>query len=77
MTVDHLNLRNSTVCPFCRKAKERGLLVCWQCYRAHNMRNGAAQWCERLLDECEAKLRALSQTRMHYFATGSVRSIEQ
>jgi hypothetical protein len=77
MTVDHLNLRNSTVCPFCRKAKERGLLVCWQCYRAHNMRSGAPHWCERLLDECEAELRALSQTRMHYFATGSVKGIQQ
>jgi hypothetical protein len=39
-TLDHPNLRRSTVCPFCSKPKERGLVVCWQCYRVNNIRNG-------------------------------------
>ena len=79
MAIDHLNLRNSTVCPFCRNAKERGLVVCWQCYRAHNMRNGV-QWCERLLDECEAELRAQSNSHAllrHRFSEAVTGSIQQ
>jgi hypothetical protein len=53
ITLDHPNLRRSTTCPFCAKPKERGLVVCWQCYRIGNMRYGGE--CERvLLDLCEA-----------------------
>jgi hypothetical protein len=52
MTPDHPNLRRSLACPSCRKAKERGLVVCWECNRVLNIRNGR---CERvLLDVCEA-----------------------
>lgn len=25
--------RNSTTCPACRKQKELGLVVCWECFR--------------------------------------------
>jgi hypothetical protein len=51
-SLHHPNLRRSTACPFCRKAKERGMVVCWECNRVLNIRNGTTE--RVLLDFAEA-----------------------
>lgn len=33
-------LRRATLCPLCNRRKALALLACWDCYRAHDMRNG-------------------------------------
>lgn len=51
-TPDHPKLRNSPVCVLCHNAKDLGLVVCWICYRANDLRNGN-EAVERQLDEAE------------------------
>jgi hypothetical protein len=53
--VSHPKLRAICNCPLCERPKDQGTLVCWSCYRAHNMRNGNAAL-EAWLDQQEAKL---------------------
>lgn len=33
-------VRSHPVCPLCYGVKGVGLLVCWRCYRLHQLRNG-------------------------------------
>jgi hypothetical protein len=40
MTLDNPHIRRSQQCPFCRGHKTIGLVACWPCYRAHDLRNG-------------------------------------
>ena len=53
--MDRPNIRLSTICPLCCKAKDQGLLACWPCFRASGLR-----YCppavEAKLDEYEAQL---------------------
>jgi hypothetical protein len=42
-TIDYPNIRASEHCPMCGRDKDQGLLVCWPCYRLHNVRNGLDQ----------------------------------
>lgn len=51
--VDHPRLRAGIVCVLCTHAKEKGPLVCWRCYRKHDLRNGNPA-IERVLDHAEA-----------------------
>jgi hypothetical protein len=37
---DFPSLRRLTTCPLCGGDKPRGLLVCFGCYRKHDIRNG-------------------------------------
>jgi hypothetical protein len=50
--VDHPKLRSSTICQLCGEVKETGLLVCWPCFRVHDLRNGNPG-VERALDVME------------------------
>jgi NMD protein affecting ribosome stability and mRNA decay len=40
MGMDFPRVRASSVCPLCGAEKEAGLVVCWACYREHDMRYG-------------------------------------
>ena len=40
MEIDYPRVRAQAVCPLCQSVKESGLLVCWPCYRAHDLRHG-------------------------------------
>ena len=40
MKIDNMNVRASTRCPLCECYKAVGLVVCWPCYRLHDLRNG-------------------------------------
>lgn len=55
--MDYPNVRASKICPLCRKDKEQELLVCWACYRKHDLRRGNPA-AERLINQAEAELRA-------------------
>lgn len=37
---DFPNIRHSRQCPLCLKPKDKGLIVCWTCYREHSFRAG-------------------------------------
>jgi hypothetical protein len=54
--MDHPKVRASHSCPVCNREKEQALLVCWLCYRALNLRNGAADFVVKLLDIAEERL---------------------
>ena len=49
---DHPNLRAQRICPLCGGSKDVGLVVCWPCYRAYDLRNGNPE-VGRLLDLAE------------------------
>lgn len=54
--IDHPFVRREYRCPVCRKAKEPGCIVCWQC---HNEMDGCyGEAVETMLDELEDKLAA-------------------
>jgi hypothetical protein len=40
--MDYPLVRASSDCPLCYAAKDRGLVVCWECYKAFHLRNGNA-----------------------------------
>lgn len=40
MELDFPKVRAQEVCPLCQATKEAGLLVCWPCYRQHELRYG-------------------------------------
>ena len=40
MTLDNPAIRRSTCCPFCSGFKTKGLVACWPCYHAYDLRNG-------------------------------------
>jgi hypothetical protein len=40
MELDFPQVRAQAVCPLCRGEKAVGLLVCWPCYRNHELRYG-------------------------------------
>ncbi len=52
---DHPQLRKGELCVLCTKRKDAGPLVCWECYRKHEMRYGNEK-VERILDACEGDL---------------------
>jgi len=56
MTVtDFPNVRTSAFCPLCDKHKDDGLLVCWSCYKTHDLRYGNPD-AEVLIARVESKL---------------------
>jgi len=52
---DYPHVRSSSICPLCGEYKETGLVVCWSCYRARDMRYGNVE-AESLIAQAEAKL---------------------
>lgn len=40
LEIDLPNLRQSKVCVLCNAEKAAGLIVCWDCYRKHELRRG-------------------------------------
>ena len=38
--ISHPNIRNSQYCPLCGGIKSNDLVVCWPCYRYHDIRYG-------------------------------------
>lgn len=40
VAVDYPEVRGQEVCPLCRKEKDLGLLVCWDCYHSQGLRAG-------------------------------------
>ena len=57
MTLDHLLIRATTICPLCGAAKDTGLICCWACFRSENMRNGNST-ADAKIDYEEARLAA-------------------
>jgi hypothetical protein len=57
--MDYPNIRQSARCPLCERAKDQGLLVCWPCYRVHDMRNGADPLLLKVLNKTEEGVIAL------------------
>ena len=58
---DHPLVRKSHTCPLCTQHKGEGGLVCWPCFRKHDMRNGDTPEVRATLDKREATL-ALQET---------------
>ena len=52
---DYPLVRSSNICPLCGEHKETGLIVCWSCYHARDMRYGNVE-AETLIAQAEAKL---------------------
>lgn len=52
---DHPKVRAGVRCPVCGRGKDRGCLVCWPCYRAHDFRNNADA-CANAIDDAEEYL---------------------
>ena len=52
---DYPHVRSSGVCPLCGGHKETGLVVCWSCYRAYDLRYGNAE-AEALIEQVEERL---------------------
>ncbi len=55
--IDHPYIRAQTVCSLCKGKKDTGLVICWPCYRRHDMRNGGDVVANRLIAIAEAKER--------------------
>lgn len=49
-------VRQMTACPVCGNEKDDGLLVCWPCYRAHDIRNGLSALLTGILRATESRL---------------------
>jgi hypothetical protein len=58
--MDYPHVRSSGVCPLCRERKEVGLVVCWDCYRAWNLRYGNEE-ADSVVERVEAELRETLQ----------------
>jgi hypothetical protein len=56
MTDDHPLTREGHQCPLCGDAKDAGLVACWGCYRANNMRHPNII-ARHLIDQFETALR--------------------
>lgn len=59
MTPDYPEIRAGHTCPLCALHKERGLVVCWDCYRKHDFRNGESPAITARLQRTEARLKML------------------
>lgn len=55
MQIDYPNIRKSRYCPFCSRQKDIGLVACWPCYRAQDMRNGETAGARETLINHESK----------------------
>ena len=56
ISLDYPHTREWHVCPICNREKDSGLLVCWTCYRAHNLRNSILGWIAKILNDTERQL---------------------
>ena len=55
-TPDHPHTREHGRCPTCHNFKQRGLLVCWTCYRALGLRDACPPFVAAILDDTENTL---------------------
>ena len=39
--MDYPRVRADTTCPICYRAKDRGLIACWPCFRNSGLKDGA------------------------------------
>ena len=62
MDSDYGLVRQQLICPLCHNEKADGLLVCWPCYRAHNLRNGISPVIVHILASVEERLLATVQS---------------
>jgi hypothetical protein len=53
--IDHPKTRAGVVCPVCKTHKTVGLVVCWECYRRHNLRYGNPE-IDAILDKWERSI---------------------
>jgi hypothetical protein len=56
MTIDHPLTREDSACPLCHDTKPIGNVVCWPCFRWHDMRYGAAPMVTQIIDAREVAL---------------------
>jgi ribosomal protein L37AE/L43A len=56
MTLDYPRIRANTVCPLCAKHKLEHTLVCWPCFRTHNLRQGESVQVATILETVEQRL---------------------
>jgi hypothetical protein len=54
--IDHPNVRESASCPTCNRPKDQGLLVCWDCYRKLDIRNGLTPAIALIIENAEEEL---------------------
>lgn len=58
-------LRAVRTCPLCNGKKAAGLLVCWPCYRAHNLRNGMRPATQQIIEQAADDANAVHYS-VHY-----------
>jgi hypothetical protein len=58
MDIDNPHIRRSLECPLCGNSKSTGLVVCWPCFRQHDMSNGNPM-AEQVIAERERLIRSL------------------
>ncbi len=64
-TKDHPHVRASHQCPLCHRTKNAGLVTCWECYHAHELKYGNP-FAEDLIDKTEAKLAQPFELESHH-----------
>lgn len=60
--MDYPNVRASEMCPLCHEGKDRDSLVCWSCYRLHDLRYGNRNM-EIIIESAEERLRENSNRK--------------
>lgn len=60
--MDYPHVRASTHCPLCQQEKDEGLLICWVCYRLHDLRSGNHE-AEIMIKRAEESLRGSPMIR--------------
>jgi hypothetical protein len=58
---DYPHIRRSTICPFCLKGKNHGLLACWPCFREQGLRYGETERQRDHLDCAEYGLTLMNE----------------
>ena len=53
---DYPRVRASRTCPLCNDSKDADLIVCWTCYRSHDIRNGLTPSDAAIIGHAEADL---------------------
>jgi hypothetical protein len=66
--MDYPNLRKTEDCPICHAQKPLDTIVCWNCYRVHGFRAGAAACIIEMLDNQEALIARGGSVHLHWKA---------
>lgn len=57
MQIDYPLIRKECYCPLCNRPKAQGCVVCWGCYREHDMKYGEAPAVTHQLQKAEHALK--------------------